>query len=138
MKHFLCPVVFVLILSGSCCAQDDSTLDVVQLVKTRSSWDGSDLPAYGRGKPEVTMLRITIPPGQHLPLHKHPVINAAMVLSGELTVHTERGKSLHIGAGKAFVEVVDQWHFGTNDGDVPVDLVVFYAGLMGEPITVVK
>jgi quercetin dioxygenase-like cupin family protein len=136
MKHVLYLVVCTVILSGSCCAQDESTVNVVQLVKTHSSWDGSDLPAYGKGRPEVTILRVTIPPGARLPLHKHPVINAAVVLSGDLTVVTEKGDTLHANSGKAFVEVVHQWHYGENDGNVPVDLVVFYAGLVDSPITV--
>jgi quercetin dioxygenase-like cupin family protein len=60
------------------------------------------------------------------------------VLSGELTVETDEGKTLHVGAGKAFAEVVDRWHYGRNDGDVPVDIVVFYAGTVGTPISVSK
>jgi quercetin dioxygenase-like cupin family protein len=106
------------------------------LVKASSSWDGTALPAYGKGKPEVTVLRVTIPPGARLPIHKHPVINVAVVLSGELTVETEDGKMLHVGAGKGFAEVVDQWHYGRNDGDVPVVIVAFYAGTVGTPISV--
>lgn len=138
MKSLLCGAILAAVLSVSALAQDEATIEVVELVKTSSSWDGSDLSDCGEGKPEVTILRAKIPPGKQLPLHKHPVINAAVVLSGELTVVTEEGRTLNLGAGKAFVEVVDRWHYGRNDGDAPVEIVVFYAGIVDTPITVSK
>ncbi len=49
---------------------------------------GNTLPEYPEGKPEITILRIQIPPGTTLPLHTHPVINAGVLLSGELAVIT--------------------------------------------------
>jgi quercetin dioxygenase-like cupin family protein len=136
MKSLLFGIVLAAILPVFGLAQDSAKIEVAQLVKTSSSWDGSALPAYGEGKPEVTVLRVTIPPGARLPMHKHPVINVAVVLSGELTVETEEGKTLHVGAGKGFAEVVDRWHYGRNDGDVPVEIVAFYAGTVDTPISV--
>jgi quercetin dioxygenase-like cupin family protein len=138
VKSLLCGIVLVAVLPASGQAQDSAKVEVAQLVKASSSWDSSALPAYGKGKPEVTILRVTIPPGARLPPHKHPVINAGVVLSGELTVETDEGKTLRVGAGKAFVEVVDRWHYGRNDGDVPVVIVAFYAGTVGTPISVTK
>jgi len=58
------------------------------------------------------------------------------VLSGELTVITEAEDVLQVHAGEAFIEVVNKWHYGINDTDKPVELIVFYAGEEGEPITV--
>jgi quercetin dioxygenase-like cupin family protein len=138
MKGLLCGIVLAAVLPVSGLAQDTAKIQMAELVKASSSWDGSVLPGYGEGKPEVTVLRVAIPPGARLPLHKHPVINTGVVLSGELTVVTDEGKTLHVGAGKAFVEVVDRWHYGRNNGDVPVDIVVFYAGTVGTPISVRK
>ena len=37
--------------------------------------------------------------------------------------------------GDAIVEVVDQWHYGYNDGPDIAELIVFYAGAQGQPIT---
>jgi quercetin dioxygenase-like cupin family protein len=108
------------------------------LAKSSNSWDGSALPPYPKGTPEVAVLQITIPPGARLPLHKHPVINAGVVLSGELTVVTETDKELHLKPGQALIELVDKWHYGRNDGDVPTVIIVFYASALNAPLTVIK
>ncbi len=63
-------------------------IEVAQLVKTTKSWNGAGLPNYPQGQPEITILRIKIPVGAKLPMHEHPVINAGVLLSGELTVKT--------------------------------------------------
>jgi quercetin dioxygenase-like cupin family protein len=59
-------------------------------------------------------------------------------LSGELTVFSEDNKTLHLKAGDSIVEVVNKWHYGKNEGDKTAELIVFYAGVLDEPITVKK
>lgn len=127
-----------LLLSSNVWAQDVNTVTVDVLAKTSSSWDGRDLPDYTKGKPEITILRITIPQGVQLPLHKHPVINAGILLKGELTVVTEDNKTLHLKAGDSIVELVNKWHYGKNEGNKPAEIIVFYAGILGTPITIKK
>lgn len=116
----------------------DGAVTVTDLLKTSKSWDGTPLPDYPTGKPEITIARITFPPGAQLPLHRHPFINAGVVLSGELTVITADRKTLHLKAGDAIAEVVHTWHYGKNEGKVPTEIVVFYAGTVGAPLTVKK
>ena len=96
------------------------------------------MPAYPQGKPEITILRISIPPGTKLDTHSHPVINAGVLISGQLTVVTTDGKTLHLKAGDPIVEVVNTLHYGMNEGKVPAEIVVFYAGVVDTPITVVE
>lgn len=120
---------------GSAAAFEDDAVQVELLAKSAASWNGSPLPVYPAGQPEVTVLRIRIAPGTRLPMHMHPVINAAVILAGELTVLTEAGKSMRFSSGDAIVEVVDQWHYGYNDGPEVAELIVFYAGAQGQPIT---
>jgi quercetin dioxygenase-like cupin family protein len=69
-------------------------------------------------------------------MHKHPFINAAVVLRGELTVTTDKGQVLHVKAGRPFIEVVNEWHYGANHGTEPVEMIAFYAGVKGIPITI--
>ena len=109
---------------------------VKELVKSTRSWNGATLPAYPKGRPEITILRISIPPGARLETHSHPVINAGVLISGQLTVLTTDGKTLHLNAGDPIVEVVNTWHYGINPGKVSADIIVFYAGIMDMPITV--
>jgi quercetin dioxygenase-like cupin family protein len=109
-----------------------------ELVKTSKSWNGASLPAYPSGQPMVTILRISIPAGAVLDVHSHPVINAGVLISGQLTVITRDGKTLHLKAGDPIVEVVNTSHYGINEGKAPAEIIVFYAGTPGAPITIVE
>jgi len=136
MKRAIVAALLVLAFASPTWALQDQAVKAVQLTKTMNSWDGSTLPPYPAGQPEITILRITVSPGVRLPLHEHPVINAGVLLKGELTVVTEKGATLHLHAGDSIVEVVDKWHYGINEGKEPAEIIVFYAGVEGESITV--
>ncbi|KVN48406.1 cupin domain-containing protein [Burkholderia ubonensis] len=111
-------------------------VEVTQLLKTTHSWDGVQYRAYPDGQPEVSVLRYKIPAHSALPWHTHPVINAAYVLSGHLTViRKSDGKTMMIGPGDALPEMVGVPHRGQS-GDEPVELIVFYAGSLGMPLVV--
>ncbi|MGI0117757.1 cupin domain-containing protein [Zooshikella sp. RANM57] len=135
MKILVLQIFSLLLLSTTLSAE----VRVDTLSKTRTSWDGTPLPAYPAGQPEVTVLKYTIPPNTQLPLHRHPVINAAYVLSGELTViKSEGNQTKHLKAGETLVELVNQWHYGKNETEQPTELIVFYAGIKEEPLTVLQ
>lgn len=136
MKRLIYGIFFVLLLSSNVLAGDVSSIQASVLAKTNLSWDGSRLPEYPKGTPEVTILRIKIPPGGQLPLHKHPVINAGVLLNGKLTVMTEDNRILHLKAGDSIVEVVNKWHRGKNEGSETAEIIVFYAGVPDMPITI--
>lgn len=118
--------------------EENRSAESTVLAKSAKSWDGNLLPNYPSERPEISVLKINIPAGATLPMHKHPVINAGYMLEGELTVETESGAVLHLKAGDAIIEVVDTWHFGRNEGKVPVEIVVFYAGTASLPVTEYK
>lgn len=139
MKTALYALCLAIALTNISLAQRSS--DVVQsevLTQTNTSWDGSELPAYGQGEAQITILKITIPPKVKLPLHKHPVINAGVLLQGELVVMTEEGETLHLNAGDTIVEVVDKWHHGENQGDEAAVIIVFYAGIKDVSLSIKK
>ncbi|MBI6851720.1 cupin domain-containing protein [Pseudomonas cichorii] len=105
------------------------------LLEATQSWDGTPYQAYPEGQPELSILKISIPANSTLKWHQHPVPNAAYVLSGELTVEAkEGGKSIRIKAGETLAEMVDIIHRGKT-GNTPVELVVFYAGAAGTPLS---
>ncbi|PJA31874.1 MAG: hypothetical protein CO187_07065, partial [Zetaproteobacteria bacterium CG_4_9_14_3_um_filter_53_7] len=85
MQMLFFPLCLTLLLSSHAWAGDGygKTVTVDLLAKTSSSWDGGVLPCYSTGSPEITILRIIIPPKVRLPMHKHPVINAGVLLKGE-------------------------------------------------------
>ena len=102
------------------------TVDV--LAKSDKSWNGSLLPAYPSEQPQVTIIRYQFAPGAVLPVHKHPVINAGVLLRGTLNVRTETGQTLELKAGDPIIELVNQWHEGVNSGSDTGELIIVYAG----------
>ncbi len=119
-------------------AREPKPVTVEVVAKSRESWNGRVLPHYGKGSPEITILRIVVPPSVRLPEHKHPVINAGVLLKGQLTVVTDEGEVLQLRAGEPIVEVVETWHYGENRGEEPAELIMFYAGNKGVPLSVEK
>ncbi len=111
-------------------------VQVETLARGSRSWDGSSLPAYPIGRPEVTVLRITIPAGLRLPAHSHPLVNAGVLLQGRLRVTTAQGAVKELRAGDGLIEVVNQAHSGESLGPGPAVIVVVYAGSPGVPLSV--
>lgn len=138
MAKLIGGICLALLFSGNVLAQEAPAIETEVLAKASLSWDGSDLPDFPKGDAEVTILRIIIPPGAQLPLHTHPVINAGVLLSGELTVVTEDNRTHNLKAGESIVEVVNKWHYGRNEGTQTAEILVFYAGVADKPITVKK
>ena len=136
MKKVIVGICSVFILSINAWAAGGENVAVETLAKSSSSWHGEVLPDYPKGKPEITILRIKIPAGAMLSMHEHPVINAGVLLSGELTVVAEDKKTLHLKAGDSIVEVVNKAHYGKNEGTKTAEIIVFYAGTVDKPITI--
>jgi quercetin dioxygenase-like cupin family protein len=111
-------------------------VEVDKILQTTQSWDGTNYQGYPTGQPQFTVLRIKIPPNTALHWHHHPVISVAYVLSGELTVEKKTtGERTTVHAGEALAETIQTTHRGFTTKD-PVELIVFYAGQEGVPITV--
>ncbi|WP_445757815.1 cupin domain-containing protein [Polaribacter sp.] len=138
MKKLFILFCFSQICIIGCKSNKINDIEVTTLVKTTESWNGKQLPKYPDGNPEITILKIIIPPKTKLPLHKHPNINAGILLKGELTVISEANDTLYLKAGEPIVELVNTWHFGRNDGTEPVEIIVFYLGIQGTPITILE
>ncbi|CAH1592472.1 cupin domain-containing protein [Vibrio rotiferianus] len=138
MKPIQTATIALALTLGSAWADNHlpDSVEAEVMLKTTTSWDGAELPSYPQGQPEVTIVKITLPKGVQLPMHQHPVINAGIVLKGEITVTKKSGEKIILKAGDAIAEVVEQWHFGANTGDDPAEIIVFYAGVKNEPITV--
>ena len=111
-------------------------VNVEQVLQTTQSWDSSPYASYPTGQPQVTVLRITIPPNTALHWHRHPIISVAYVVSGHLTLEKrDTGERTILQAGQAVAETVQAMHRGFTTDD-PVELIVFYAGQVGLPLTV--
>jgi len=107
------------------------------LLQSTSSWNGAPYTGYPQGQPELTVLKITIPANAELPWHKHPMPNAAYVLSGEITISGQDGSARHFFAGQVIAETVDTFHRGVV-GDKDAEFIVFYPSIVGMPLSVPK
>ena len=125
---------FWLVATGLCAREPE--IKVEQVLQTTHSWDRSPYTRYPIGQPQVTVLRITIPPNTALHWHRHPIISVGYVLSGHLTIEKkDSGERTILHAGQAVAETVQTTHRGFTT-DEPVELVVFYAGKAGLPLTI--
>lgn len=105
------------------------------LLQTSNAWDGSTYVAYPEGKPQVSVLRITLPANTTMAWHKHPIPNVAYIVSGEIWVEKkDGGPKGHFTKGQTIAELVDVMHRGVT-GSQPVELIVFYAGTPGLPLS---
>jgi quercetin dioxygenase-like cupin family protein len=145
MKLLKCfPVAFALTLSQYGHADESRKhyytdipgVEANVLIKTTTSWNGATLPPYGEGQPEITIIRYRFAPGASIPMHMHPVINAGVLLKGELNIFTKTGEKITLKAGEPLVELFKEWHYGSNPGTEAIDLIVVYAGTVGTPLTI--
>lgn len=106
------------------------------VLQSDSAWNGKPYTAYPNGRPQLTVLRITIPPHSALPWHSHVVPNAAHVVKGQMTLEDKvTGEKHVIKAGEACCESVGVVHRGLT-GDEAVEVIVTYAGTKTAPLSV--
>jgi quercetin dioxygenase-like cupin family protein len=142
-SQYLKIVMVSLVSSFLCCtvvaqqspSQIQSSIQSQTLNQGTSAWDGTPYTKYPGGQPELSVLKITIPPHTVMKWHTHAVPNAGYVLSGSITVETTGGAKRHFVAGQAIAETVDLGHRGMT-GDEAAVLIVFYAGAAGVPLSI--
>ena len=108
------------------------------VIKTNTYWNQKTIKPIHLDQPQVTILKITIPVGEKLSMHKHPMLNVGYMIKGELTVYSEQGDVLVLKAGDPIVELVDIWHYGENTGSEDVVIVVTYVGNEAEDLSIKK
>jgi quercetin dioxygenase-like cupin family protein len=112
----------LLALATPAFAQDPVTVTPVTTETRAADGDPILLP---QGPAQVAASLFEIAPGARLPVHKHPYPRLAYVLDGTLVVTAEdTGEETSYAPGDVVVEMVDDWHWGRNDGDAPVRLLV--------------
>ncbi|CAB3774738.1 cupin domain-containing protein [Paraburkholderia humisilvae] len=106
---------------------------VTVLLKSTHAWDGARYSSYPKGQPELTVLKLIIPPHSDMPWHTHPMPSAVYVQTGTLTVQTDDGREIKLIAGEV---LPDSTHTVTHglSGDEPLELILFYPGTPGMPV----
>ncbi len=109
-------------------------LQAEPLLQATTSWDGGAI-AYPDGQAEITSIILRIEQGAEPPFHCHPVPTMGYALKGAVEVETQDGNKMVVQAGEPLVEVMRTVHRGVAVGG-PAEIVVFYAGAEGVPVTV--
>jgi quercetin dioxygenase-like cupin family protein len=135
MQSLFLVILVMMLQEGAYAIDASASVKASTLLKADSSWDGKPIE-YPAGKAEVTAMVIEIAPGAETGWHLHPVPSFGMLLEGELEVQLKNGSVKRLKSGEALVEVVNTLHNGRNVGAVPVKIVVFYAGAVGQKLSV--
>ena len=136
-RKTLIPFLALIFLShpAAFCGDYDG-LKVTPVQRSTTTTNGRKISYPKTDSPEVTVVRVNMPPNSETGWHLHPVPVYAYVLAGELSVELEGGEQHIFKEGDAIIEVVNTPHNGRNLGKVPVTLVVFYTGVEGGPNTI--
>ena len=125
-KIGLTTIVIFLCLIGK--SQYNREIKIETLLKTDTTSIGQRILYPNFKDDEVTISKVTIPPGRSTGWHKHEIPVFAYVLQGTLTVEVENHKTLQFSENSSFAEVINTFHNGTNRGKEDVVLIAFYLG----------
>lgn len=124
--------ISVLISSGAYAANSET------IIQTEVHWNKQAIKPIHIEHPQITMLKITIPAGEKLAMHKHPILNIGYLTKGELTVRSENDDVLVLKPGDPIVELVGVWHYGESTGSEDAEIVVTYVGDKEDILSVAK
>ena len=128
----------VLVIMILCTAVVSYSAEKEVLLKTTSTWDNAEYKKLKIKNPEATVLKIIIGVNEELPMHRHDLVNIAYVKKGTLTVITDDNKEITLHEGEVLPELIGKYHYGKNTGKEPIELIVFYLGQKGTPLSVNK
>lgn len=117
-------VLAVLLFCGAARAADPPPVQPTPVIRTNTTITGQRIVVPD--KPDVIVATAVFAPGARLPQHQHPYPHYVYVLEGVLTVvvTTKPQKTFAVKAGEFVAEPMHTWHYGINNGAVPVKLLV--------------
>ncbi|HLP04567.1 MAG TPA: cupin domain-containing protein [Paludibacter sp.] len=116
-------------------AQYNKGIKIEPVLKTDTTSIGQKLMYPQTDGPEVSISRITIPPGASTGWHKHLFPVFAYVEKGSLTVEIRDRGTVVFGKGQSFSEVINVFHNGSNRGTEDVVLFAVYLGEKNKPLS---
>jgi quercetin dioxygenase-like cupin family protein len=134
-------IILTIIALGICFvlkAQYNTDIKIEQLLKTDTTSIGQKIVYPHFKEDQVTICKVTIPPGKSTGWHKHTFPVFAYVLKGTLTVEIENHKTVQFHENATISEVLNTFHNGVNNGSEDVVLIAFYLGEKGKALSVHK
>ena len=105
------------------------------ILESGTAWNGQPYSEYPSGKPQISVMRMSLPPNSELPWHTHAMPNTAYVLAGQLIIEDKDSGVSHCAkAGEALNETINSAHRGYTL-EQGVELVIFYAGVEGQALS---
>jgi len=132
-------IYLIIILTCICLtAQSQYNKGVVleTVLKTDTTSIGQKIVYPTFANDEVSIVKVTLPPGKSTGWHKHFFPVFAYVLKGTLTVEVENKKTLQFPVNSSFSEVINTLHNGVNNGTEDVVLIAFFMGEKDKPLSV--
>ena len=134
MRKFL-PVFILFCCVLGVSAQYNKEVEIKIILKTDTTSIGQKIVYPHFENDEVSIIKVTIPPGKSTGWHKHVFPVFAYVLQGTLTIEVKDKKSLQFPIGSSFSEVINTLHNGVNNGNEDVVLIAFFMGEKGKPLS---
>jgi quercetin dioxygenase-like cupin family protein len=128
-------LAFLFFVFVSLIAQYNKGVIVETVLKSDTTSIGQKINYPQFENSEITIAKITILPGYSTGWHKHNFPVFAYVLQGTLTVEFENNFPKQFIAGSSFPEVINTLHNGSNKGADNVELIAFYMGEKGKPLS---
>jgi len=130
----LCALSFCLFAK----AQYNRDLILETILKTDTTTIGQKIVYPSFPDAQISILKITIPPGKSTGWHKHEFPVFAYVVQGVLSIEIDSGKTIQFMENTSFSEVINTYHNGKNDGKDELVLLAFFMGEKNKPLSVHK
>lgn len=132
-------ISFIIILTCICLtakSQYNKGVLLETVLKTDTTSIGQKIVYPTFANDEVSIIKVTLPPGKSTGWHKHFFPVFAYVMKGTLTVEVENKKTLQFPVNSSFSEVINTLHNGVNNGNEDVVLIAFFMGEKDKPLSV--
>jgi quercetin dioxygenase-like cupin family protein len=117
-------------------SQYNKDIIIETVLKTDTTSIGQKIVYPDFQNDEISVVKVTIPPGKSTGWHKHNFPVFAYVLEGDLTIELKDGKPILFRKSSSFSEVITTNHNGINNGKDTVILIAFFMGEKGKPLSV--
>ena len=132
-KYFPILLIMVLVQTTVSVWAEPQDVTVTAVMKGSTTISGQKIEYPKTDKAEMASILVEIQPGKENGRHMHSVPTYVHVLEGTMTVEFEDGSRQTFKAGSGFLEVVNTMHSAKNLGEVPLRLLVVFAGEEGRP-----
>ena len=136
MKPLLQLCIFLFSLTLPVFSDYSKEVLVETILKTDKTSLGQKIDYPQSDRDEVTVARVTLPPGKSTGWHKHSFPVFAYILQGTLSIEFKTGEIRQFQEKSSFAEVIDVLHNGKNNGQENVVLLAFFMGEKEKPLSI--